>query len=198
MCIVFEAGFPSTRISLAVRCHRCAELQFTGCDSSAQGVLTSPALPTAQQTVTKTMDRRYALMNYLERSVLTSFNPSMNAEQPVGGEANAQAVEPAHQKSAPSPIASCSSSTRGASSSGTVDLRPHMGRKQAWDAWRPGPYGAPTPPSMEKRLAEESALEMAAMMGHGRQDGRARKIRPRRTVDVGGSMSRWTLVHRFF
>jgi len=133
-------------------------------------------------------------MNYLERSVLTSLDPSMNAENPVGGEANAQASEPAPQKSAPSPIASCSSSTRGASSSGTVDLRPHMGRKQAWDAWRPGPYGAPTPPSMEKRLAEESALEMAAMMGHGRQDGRARKIRPRRTVDVGGSMSRWTLM----
>lgn len=47
---------------------------------------------------------------------------------------------------------------------------------------------------MQKRLAEESALEMAAQMGHGRQDGRARKIRPRRTVDVGGSMSRWALM----
>ncbi|KAI9607628.1 hypothetical protein KEM48_003537 [Puccinia striiformis f. sp. tritici PST-130] len=76
----------------------------------------------------------------------------------------------------------------------TIDLRPQTGRTQGWDAWRPGPYGPPTPPSMEKRLAEESALEMAAMMGHGRQDGRARKIRPRRTVDVGGSMSRWTLM----
>ncbi|CAH7685674.1 WD40-repeat-containing domain protein [Phakopsora pachyrhizi] len=75
-----------------------------------------------------------------------------------------------------------------------LDLRPRTRRVQGWDAWRPGPYGPPTPPSMEKRLAEENALEMAAIMGHGRQDGRARKIKPRRTVDVGGPMSRWALM----
>ncbi|KAG0141907.1 hypothetical protein CROQUDRAFT_663254 [Cronartium quercuum f. sp. fusiforme G11] len=74
------------------------------------------------------------------------------------------------------------------------DLRPKHGRIQGWDAWRPGPYGPPSPPSMERRIAEESALEMAAVSGHGRQDGRARKIRPRRTVDVGGSMARWALM----
>ncbi|MBW0465360.1 hypothetical protein O181_005075 [Austropuccinia psidii MF-1] len=92
------------------------------------------------------------------------------------------------------PVPSTSPTVNKKQSSAPTDLRPRLGRKQAWDAWRPGPYGPPAPPSMERRLAEESALEMAAMMGHGRQDGRARKIRPRRTVDVGGSMTRWTLM----
>lgn len=76
----------------------------------------------------------------------------------------------------------------------TKDLRPKKSRTQAWDGWRPGPYGPPSAPSMERRIAEESALEMAAISGHGRQDGRARKIRPRRTVDIGGSMARWNLM----
>ncbi|KAA1067188.1 pre-mRNA cleavage and polyadenylation factor (CPF) complex subunit [Puccinia graminis f. sp. tritici] len=115
----------------------------------------------------------------------------MNADtHPTSGDGDAQAEEPTAKPSPSSPIASSSTPNKAS----PIDLRPRMGRKQGWDAWRPGPYGPPTPPSMEKRLAEESALEMAAMMGHGRQDGRARKIRPRRTVDVGGSMSRWTLV----
>ncbi|PLW08375.1 hypothetical protein PCANC_24172 [Puccinia coronata f. sp. avenae] len=130
-----------------------------------------------QRTVTKTMETRN----------------NMQPEQPASGNKHLQALEPTSQQPVSSPIAS-TSSARKAATTGPVDLRPHMGRKQAWDAWRPGPYGRPTPPSMEKRLAEESALEMAAMMGHGRQDGRARKIRPRRTVDVGGSMCRWTLM----
>ncbi|KAA1071578.1 pre-mRNA cleavage and polyadenylation factor (CPF) complex subunit [Puccinia graminis f. sp. tritici] len=115
----------------------------------------------------------------------------MNADtHPTSGDGDAQAEEPTAKPSPSSPIASSSTPNKAS----PIDLRPRMGRKQGWDAWRPGPYGPPTPPSMEKRLAEESALEMAAMMGHGRQDGRARKIRPRRTVDVGGSMSRWTLM----
>lgn len=65
----------------------------------------------------------------------------------------------------------------------------------AGDIWRPVAWqDPPAPPSMARRQAEEQALEMAAMQGHGRQDGRPRKVRPRRTVDMGGAMARWYLV----
>lgn len=68
-------------------------------------------------------------------------------------------------------------------------------RPQSADVWEPVAWrDPPAPPSMARRVAEEQALEMAAMQGHGRSDGRARKLRPRRTVDIGGSMARWYMV----
>lgn len=74
-------------------------------------------------------------------------------------------------------------------------LSPGSRQDDCRDIWRPVAWqDPPAPPSMVRRQAEEQALEMAAMQGHGRQDGRPRKVRPRRTVDMGGSMARWYLV----
>jgi hypothetical protein len=66
---------------------------------------------------------------------------------------------------------------------------------QAARKWQPSKYTQPPqpPPQDEARQRE---IEMAT--ARQLQDGKAlKKIRPRRTVDYGGSMGRWILVSMF-